>query len=295
MIFVIIVSWRTRKMNVRDIKLKARTVLANRQNVMGVFVFISVVGTLANAIGAELSGVMAILGLLVSLVMLPFSHGNVVVALKTVNERGDEVSIEQDGVVGFRRFKDLFFTYFIEEALLVVIIILIGLLFLVIARFTIGDQVFEQMGTLIKEGLLYSSGVESYISNSLMVEASKKVGSLFGIAIIVIFIVSTMYNLFFALTPFVLEKYDLRGVKAMSESFRLMKGHKGTLFMLYLSYLGWAFFSILLASVFGLIFSSTIVISVITAVIITYVFGAHLNVSTAVLFEEIDLEDKNKI
>ena len=75
--------------------------------------------------------------------MLPFGHGNVVTALKTVNEQGDEVTIEQDGVVGLRRFKDLFGTYFIREILLLVIMMLLGLIIFVIARFTVDSNVFS--------------------------------------------------------------------------------------------------------------------------------------------------------
>ena len=113
-------------MNVRDIKLKAKSVLVNRNNIVTVFVFISVITTLANYIGSEIGGVIPFLSLIVTIIMLPFGHGNVVTALKTVNEQGDEVTIEQDGVVGLRRFKDLFGTYFIREILLLVIMMLLG-------------------------------------------------------------------------------------------------------------------------------------------------------------------------
>lgn len=129
-------------MNVRDIKLKAKSVLVNRNNIVTVFVFISVITTLANYIGSEIGGVIPFLSLIVTIIMLPFGHGNVVTALKTVNEQGDEVTIEQDGVVGLRRFKDLFGTYFIREILLLVIMMLLGLIIFVIARFTVDSNVF---------------------------------------------------------------------------------------------------------------------------------------------------------
>ena len=129
-------------MNVRDIKLKAKSVLVNRNNIVTVFVFISVITTLANYIGSEIGGVIPFLSLIVTIIMLPFGHGNVVTALKTVNEQGDEVTIEQDGVVGLRRFKDLFGTYFIREILLLVIMMLLGLIIFVISRFTVDSNVF---------------------------------------------------------------------------------------------------------------------------------------------------------
>lgn len=142
-------------MNVRDIKLKAKSVLVNRNNIVTVFVFISVITTLANYIGSEIGGVIPFLSLIVTIIMLPFGHGNVVTALKTVNEQGDEVTIEQDGVVGLRRFKDLFGTYFIREILLLVIMMLLGLIIFVIARFTVDSNVFSQLGQLLSK-LLYT-------------------------------------------------------------------------------------------------------------------------------------------
>ena len=142
-------------MNVRDIKLKAKSVLVNRNNIVTVFVFISVITTLANYIGSEIGGVIPFLSLIVTIIMLPFGHGNVVTALKTVNEQGDEVTIEQDGVVGLRRFKDLFGTYFIREILLLVIMMLLGLIIFVIARFTVDSNVFLIRSQLLSK-LLYT-------------------------------------------------------------------------------------------------------------------------------------------
>lgn len=152
-------------MNVRDIKLKAKSVLVNRNNIVTVFVFISVITTLANYIGSEIGGVIPFLSLIVTIIMLPFGHGNVVTALKTVNEQGDEVTIEQDGVVGLRRFKDLFGTYFIREILLLVIMMLLGLIIFVIARFTVDSNVFSQLGAIIEQAAVYSTNVSAYLSN----------------------------------------------------------------------------------------------------------------------------------
>ena len=68
-------------MNVRDIKLKAKSVLVNRNNIVTVFVFISVITTLANYIGSEIGGVIPFLSLIVTIIMLPFGQGNGVTAL----------------------------------------------------------------------------------------------------------------------------------------------------------------------------------------------------------------------
>ena len=282
-------------MNVRDIKLKAKSVLVNRNNIVTVFVFISVITTLANYIGSEIGGVIPFLSLIVTIIMLPFGHGNVVTALKTVNEQGDEVTIEQDGVVGLRRFKDLFGTYFIREILLLVIMMLLGLIIFVIARFTVDSNVFSQLGAIIEQAAVYSTNVSAYLNDPTVIEALGTLGVIFFIGIIIIAIVAFIYSLVFALTPFVLEKYNIRCAKAMSESARLMKGHKRTLFMLYLSYLGWAILVLVLSAVVEMILPIPLILNIIVAALTTYLFGAELNTSLAVFFEEIDLEDKNNI
>ena len=266
-------------MNVRDIKLKAKSVLVNRNNIVTVFVFISVITTLANYIGSEIGGVIPFLSLIVTIIMLPFGHGNVVTALKTVNEQGDEVTIEQDGVVG----------------LLLVIMMLLGLIIFVIARFTVDSNVFSQLGAIIEQAAVYSTNVSAYLNDPTVIEALGTLGVIFFIGIIIIAIVAFIYSLVFALTPFVLEKYNIRGAKAMSESARLMKGHKRTLFMLYLSYLGWAILVLVLSAVVEMILPIPLILNIIVAALTTYLFGAELNTSLAVFFEEIDLEDKNNI
>ena len=249
-------------MNVRDIKLKAKSVLVNRNNIVTVFVFISVITTLANYIGSEIGGVIPFLSLI---------------------------------VVGLRRFKDLFGTYFIREILLLVIMMLLGLIIFVIARFTVDSNVFSQLGAIIEQAAVYSTNVSAYLNDPTVIEALGTLGVIFFIGIIIIAIVAFIYSLVFALTPFVLEKYNIRGAKAMSESARLMKGHKRTLFMLYLSYLGWAILVLVLSAVVEMILPIPLILNIIVAALTTYLFGAELNTSLAVFFEEIDLEDKNNI
>ena len=118
-------------MNIRDIKTKAKSVLVNRSNIIVVFIFISVVTTIINYISETLG------------VMIPFSHGNIVTALKAVNEQGDEISVEHEGLAGLKRFKELFFTYFLQTAFLMVIMLLICLVLFLIAKLVIDESVFS--------------------------------------------------------------------------------------------------------------------------------------------------------
>lgn len=282
-------------MNIRDIKLKAKSVLVNRNNIVGVFVFIGIISTVATFIGSQFESVIPFLSLIIMILMLPFSHGNVVTALKAVNERGDEITIEKDGVVGIRRFKELFSTYFIREVLLMVILILIGLVIFLVAKFTVSSDALSKLVYLIQQTVANSTNVDSYLNNPQIIDAVATISVIFLIGVIIIVVVATVYSFMFALTPFVLEKYNLKGAKAMSESARLMKGRKGTLFTLYLSYLGWYILTLVLAGVLNMVVPIPLILDVAVAALSAYLYGAELNTSVAVFFEEVDLEDKNKI
>ena len=132
-------------MNIRDIKMKARSVLANQKNVFYVFIFISIITTLVDYAGASFSAAMIpFASLIISIIMLPFSHGNIVASLMVVNERGDEIDIENVGLTGFKRFKQLFFTYFIQYVFFFVIVLFISLIMLLITKLTVDVDIFNE-------------------------------------------------------------------------------------------------------------------------------------------------------
>lgn len=140
-----------------------------------------------------------------------------------------------------------------------------------------------------------STNVDSYLNNPQIIDAVATISVIFLIGVIIIVVVTAIYSFMFALTPFVLEKYNLKGAKAMSESARLMKGRKGTLFTLYLSYLGWYILTLVLTGVLNMVIPIPLILDVAVAALSAYLYGAELNTSVAVFFEEVDLEDKNKI
>ena len=89
------------------------------------------------------------------------------------------------------------------------------------------------------------------------------------------------------------EKNKIYGVKAMSYSAHLMKGYKGTLFVLYLSYLGWYILTIVITAVVQVFLPIPLVIEILMSALSVYLFSAELQTSVAVLFEEINLENNN--
>lgn len=283
-------------MNVRDIKAKARSMIAiNRSSILMIFLFVSIMMVIVNYLIELIGGSLPFFATIVGLLFLPFSHGYVVTALKTVNEQSDELSIEQDGLVGIKRYKDLFFTYFIRELLLLFLLILVFLVVALVAKFIIGDAAFNSVISFIMQTGLESTDISVILSDPKTVAIMENIGNIFILGSVALIVVLIMYSLYFALTPYLLEKYNIKGAQAMSESARLMKGHKSTLAVLYLSYVGWYFLVILIMTVITTIISVPIIIAILTAIVSVYLFIAELEVCKAVFFEEIDLEDKNQI
>lgn len=279
-------------MNIRDIKAKAKSVLVNRNNIIFVFIFISVTTTIVNYISQTLGVMIPFLSLLISIIMLPFSHGNIVTALNAVNEQGDEITVEHEGLAGLKRFRELFFTYFIQTAFLMVLMLLVCLVLFLVAKLTIDESAFNNLGVLFSQAGVYTSDVAAYLEDAAFMKAATSLGGIVLLGIIVMAVVAVMYSLIFALTPYVLEKNRIYGVKAMSQSARLMKGHKGTLFVLYLSYLGWYILSIVITSIVQALLPIPLIVDVLMSALIVYLFSAEMQTSVAVLFEEINLENK---
>ncbi|MFQ6792018.1 MAG: DUF975 family protein [Thomasclavelia sp.] len=281
-------------MNVRDIKTKARSTFGlNRSNIMTVFIFVAVTLTVIQYLTDLIGNMIPLFSLLAGVIIAPLYHGNIVTALKTVNERGDEISIEQDGLAGFKRYRELFFTYFIRELFLGIIILFVIIIGALIAKFSIGDVGINNIISLFNEVSKNGFQVSAYLNDPVFAVVIDQLRRIIVLGTIVILVIMVMYSLCFALTPYILEKYNVKGIKAMSESLRLMKGHKGTLFVLYLSYIGWYFLAVLLLTAVTMIIPVTIIVNLIAAIITTYLFSAELNVCLAVFYEEIDLEDKN--
>lgn len=283
-------------MNIRDIKMKARSVLVNQKNIFYVFIFFSIITTLVNYAGASFGAAMIpFISLIISIIMLPFSHGNVVASLMVVNERGDEIDIENVGLTGFKRFKQLFFTYFIQYVFLLVIVLFIGLIMLLITKLTVDTDVFNEFSNLLLAEGMYASDFNGIVNDPIFNDAVTSLGSIIVIGTLIIAIAALMYSLVFALTPYILEKYKITGIKAMSESARMMKGYKKTLFILNLSYLGWIILIYIVALILQMLIPVPLVVELLVALASAYLYAVELQTCTAVLFEEIDLEDKNLI
>lgn len=280
-------------MSVYDIKEKTRNVLVNQKKIIPTFLLISLLTVLINYVGETLGVFISFAPIITSIIVLPLSHGNVVACLMVVNERGDEIDVQNVGLTGFKRFKELFFTYFIHFAFMMVLLFFWGLILVLIMKFLIDGSFFEIISALVLNDVINANTAFSSLSNTTIIQNFSSIMWLIFIGIILGVIIVVIYNLYFTLTPYILEKYKIYGIKAMSESARMMKGHKKTLFALFLSYLGWLILLVIIASLIQILLPVAFLVSLLVEVIAVYLFYVRYQTSLAIFFEEIDLEDKN--
>lgn len=282
-------------MRIFDIKNKANSLLFNYEKIFKVFIYIGLINVLISIV----SHVSSLISIFLSILTLTIGHGYVVSSLKTVNNMQDQIEPVDDALVGFTKIKKLFPTYFIYQLILTVIVIAICFIAAFIVFIAIGKeniqllfQLFATYGTNMTLNSTQLLQMEELISNGVEI--------VLIFALIIVF-VSLIYSLQFGLYPYVLEKYDIKGIAALKESSRLMKGNKWTLFKLQLSFIGWIILASLvvglLSNVIGTFISNASIVNGIASIIAvfaeTYLFNMKLNVCMAVFYEELDYYDKN--
>lgn len=293
-------------MNIYDIKDKANEILADQSHLFKVMIFMGIFNAVVNVFGDVFTGMIGtIITIVLLILMIPFSHGYIVSSLKAVCNRDRDIDVQQDGLVGFYRFKELFSTYFMYQFLLLMIIIVVCLIFLVIGLFILSQaqiDALKQFMVICGEYATGNSLALSKITVTMTSTIAKLVPILF-LLMIVLLVILFVYSLTFGLTPYILEKYGLKGFAAMNESKRLMKGNKTTLFKLELSFLGWMILAMfivglltsVLESIFGLSVISSLLANIISVFVTVYFYDMKLKICEAVFYEELDYEDKKII
>lgn len=281
-------------MRVYDIKDKVSEILrASQSSLSKVFLVIAVIGAVAGGIGNLLGGTIgSIIGIVVTLAFMPFHHGYIVSTLKATNNRSQEIDVEKDSFVGFRRFKDLFGTYFIYNIFLTIIVIVIMLIGFVGMVLLLPSGAVNAISEFYQQAGMGVDVSAAYLTDAMLTGLASISGILLLMVAVILFAI-IMYGLYFALVPYVLERYNIRGVSALKESARLMKGYKGLLFRIQLSFLGYMILEVFITSMLSLMLPVSLIVTVIGAIIGVYLYQVRLTTCQTVLFEEIDYADKH--
>lgn len=248
-------------MNIKSIKARAdKLIVYCKPQYIRILLIMMVVGLIPHSISS--TGITAVLYLIVTILFIPFKHGYVVTSLKIVRNNFDELS-DNDAFAGVKRFKELFFTYFLYELIVLAVLVALGFLAVIFA---------VVVGSGVKE-------LTSVLTLTLLV----------GVAVTV---VSTIVGLYGFAYPYLMEKYGYKGMNAIKESFRFIKGHMLDLFKLELSYLGWVLLAmivqVLVAEVFAFLGTlGTTIASLVSGAIAVFTYYPQYYVAKAIFFEEI--------
>lgn len=271
-------------MNNRAIKKRAEGMLLKSKDILQRTMLIMLaISLLDNIFSTDIDSGFPLIALIITIIFLPFSHGYVVMSLKAVRNREDEITTD-DAFTGFRRFKELFFTYFLKE----LFVALVVLVFVIIGAIVLSPYI-SQLTNLLNAAV--AGDVDSLL-NTYIWENLSGVFSIIAILCILAIIAAVIVGLMLFATPYLLERYDLRGMDAIKESVSFMKGHKGELFSLEMSFLGWMFLEILISGTVAALFTEGSVVGSLLAAFVAGVFAIYIYLpkyylSLAIFFEEI--------
>lgn len=266
-------------MNIKGIKQRAMQLLVNCQpqfiRILTIMMLIGLIQTLF----LELPAFLGIITLGVLIAFLPFSHGYVVSSLKIVRNNYESLT-DEDAWVGFKRFKELFPTYFLSA------LILCGIIFVFTFFLTI---IFIIMLGGMLGSLSYYAGAEDILIS--MVRYAPMALFLLMIFVLLIIVVIYIISQFLFAVPYLLEQYHMKNGRAISESVKFMRGHMVDLFKLDISFLGWilleVFISGLVMALLGDSIFVTLLASAASGLFSIYTYYPKYQLSRAIFFEEI--------
>lgn len=271
-------------MNIRNIKEKAKQLLFTcKPQYMRILIIVMLITCLGDYL-ANLN-IPTLLVSLIVIVFLPISHGYIVSSLKVVRNTSHTLS-DEDALVGYKRFKELFPTYVLsflaQFGILFLIVIVLSIIFSLLL-----ENVVLPIGNMSQ----LVSGTFATMLLSLFTFAPELMIVFLLIAIVTAALSYYVSLLFFAF-PYLLERFHMKNGVAIKESFRFIKGHKMDLFKLDISFLGWSLLDglivyLLTQFVGPLPFVGYALVLLVSGFFRIYTYYPQYELSRAILFEEI--------
>lgn len=140
-------------MNISLIKAKATTLLETcKPQVVRIMVLLTLIGLVPSLFSGSENSFFQLIYFALSIAFLTFEHGFVVSSLKVA--RNNAYSLSDDDVfVGFKRWKELFPTYFLSNLVLFGITIVVGM-FLIVLFSVLFGSVISSMSTTLMAAML---------------------------------------------------------------------------------------------------------------------------------------------
>ena len=265
-------------MNIQSIKQRANNVLmVNKIQYTRVLTIVLILSCIPSLFNYNFV-VFTIIYYALTILLLPVSHGVIVASLKMVRNNAHLVN-DDDGLVCIKRFKDLFPTYFIFNLIEYLIIFLVGL----VLGLIFGLFFNNAMSTLLTL-VMYSTSTTEIVNQII---ASPSTAYMLVLFLLVVIVVSFIIDAYFMAVPYLLEQYDIRGMKAVKTSYNMMKGHVLDYIKLYFSFFGWMVLFGVIETLIGNFISAAVVVSIIVGLGKIFTYLPLYYISRTVMFEEI--------
>lgn len=272
-------------MDIKKIKQKAnQMVLENKQEIIRIMSIIVVINLIPSFFESFDNTAMSALAGVASILCATFYHGYVVSGLKIARHNANEMT-DDDAYVGIKRFKELFPTYIIKNLISAGIVVICAIVLMIICM--VAAVVF--VGGDIVDLLLYPS---SYYDFSSLGSGLVIVALLVLVAVAIVVIVAIFVNAYLFATPYLLERYHMKNMEAIKESYSFMKGHVKDYILLELSYLGWMILIVVIDALCSELLSfipvlGSVIGSLVSGIIAVYLYTPQYYTSLAIFFEEI--------
>ncbi len=263
-------------MNINSIKNRAREVLmTNKVQYMRVLIIVLVINCIPSLINGE-STIMSLLHFVLLILCFPVSHGIIVASLKMVRNNASFVN-DEDGLVGFKRFGELFPTYFTVDFIEFLIVFVIAFVF--------GLVIVGMYGTSLMNIAYFYDSPEAILNYVLNTEVGLL--AVIFIFLIIIIVIALILNALLFAVPYLLEQYHITGFNACKTSYNMMKGHIKDYLKLFFSFFGWIFLMYIIEALISSFIAIDLITSLIVGLLRIVTYLPLYSLSETVLFEEI--------
>ncbi len=277
-------------MNNAKIRFDTATVLKEAfQPLFLTFLFILLINqgisTFASMFGDTIGQILTLIG---TVATLPLAQGQVKAALKAVNNQVDAIDPKDDGLVGLRHYTRYFSTYFVIFMITLMSVLVIVLIGVVLVMATQGN-VLASLGDYYLTFTDVNALVAAMQSDAALMSA---IYSTLGIILVILALIGIVYLFIYshiALAPFILEKYDYRGFKAVTTSAAYMKNKKWDLVKLMISFIPHALLGVLAMTFIDGFISNAVLASLISSIVFIAILNIRFKVALAYFFEEADI------
>lgn len=276
-------------MNIRLIKNKADELLMScRPQVIRHLTLLMLIGLVPSLFSGYNNPVMRLIYFLVSVAFLTFDHGYIVTSLKVVRNNAEALN-DDDVFVGFKRWTELFPTYFVSALVQWGVSFIFLLIAMLVMMFFLGSAL-SQISSIVLSFAIDQNN-PYYLIQAIVQYAPSVVYFVFIMAIVDMILSVVVSGLLFAV-PYLLEQYQMKTTVALKESFSLMKGHVWEWIKLELSFFGWMILVGLVEAICVEILSFIPILGSLIAAIVAgfagiYTYMPRYVMSKAVFFEEL--------